>query len=166
MSQQQHITDDSNKVNFQEGIGVDCRIPERWSPEHVAKRLVDAFAILDRCPRVKGPRGPGNAWPSLPSEWGEFQADSGDKPLRHRLPPSCLELTQMDLALEWLRLLRQTDSGMALVTGLWAYNAARGRSIKELCQTKSWALHTFYRKRSKALNFIARYLNQHVTPVF
>jgi hypothetical protein len=167
MRQQREIIVDADKINFQERVYPEDGIPGRWNPEHVARRLVDAFAALDRCPRVRGPRGPGNTWPlSVPGEWLEGEPDPADTLRHRRLAPTGIELARMDAALDWLRLLRQIDSGMALVTGLWAYNAARGRSIKDLCRRKSWALHTFYRKRTKALATIARYLDEHGTPVF
>jgi hypothetical protein len=167
MSQQQEYAIDADKINFVEGSGAEDRIPESWNSEHVARRLVDAFSALDRCPRVRGPRTPGNAWPlAMPGEWLDGEPAPDDRPRQRRLAPTGIELARMDAALDWLLLLRQTDSGMALVVGLWAYNAARGRSIKELCRRKSWALHTFYRKRSKALALIAQYLDKRGTPVF
>jgi hypothetical protein len=86
-------------------------LPEIWDAELVGKRLVQAFATLDRLPRLRGPREPGGHWP---------------------------------------RELRDVNTGMALVTTLWALRSARGRSIKKLCTEKQWAPHTFFRKRAKA----------------
>jgi hypothetical protein len=72
----------------------------------------------------------------------------------------------MEAALEWLRQLRDVDSGMALVTTLWALRSSRGRSIKKLCEEKQWAPHTFFRKRAKALETLAQTLNARGVPVF
>ena len=72
----------------------------------------------------------------------------------------------MEGAFEWLRELRAQDSGMALVTILWALRAARGRSIRALCAEKQWAPHTFFRKRAKALAIVAQALNARGVPVF
>jgi hypothetical protein len=69
--------------------------------------------------------------------------------------PSAAEITHMEMAFEWLSELRVEDSGMALVTTLWALRTARGRSIKKLCAEKKWAPHTFFRKRAKALASLA-----------
>jgi hypothetical protein len=65
--------------------------------------------------------------------------------------PTAVEIQQMEAAFEWLRELRDLDSGMALVTTLWSLRSVRGRSIKKLCEEKQWAPHTFFRKRTKAL---------------
>jgi hypothetical protein len=72
----------------------------------------------------------------------------------------------METAFTWLSELRVEDSGMALVTTLWALRAARGRSIKKLCAEKHWAPHTFFRKRAKALASLAQALNARAVPVF
>jgi hypothetical protein len=81
--------------------------------------------------------------------------------------PTAVEIQRMDAALEWLRELHDLpDSGMALVTTLWALRSARGRSIKKLCAEKQWAPHTFFRKRAKALETLAQILNARGVPVF
>jgi hypothetical protein len=41
--------------------------------------------------------------------------------------PSAAEITHMEMAFEWLSELRVEDSGMALVTTLWALRTARGQ---------------------------------------
>jgi len=150
------------------------RAPARWEPEHVGELLVNAFTILDRLPRVKGPREPGGHWVRHAIEWADqlAQAELPEAELKERaelrnralLCPTGAEIKQMDVVLEWLRSLRDADPGMALVTTLWAFRAARHRSIKALCQERKWAPHTFYRKRAKALAYLAAMLNaQHVS---
>ena len=51
-------------------------LPERWTPDHVGQRLVDAFRTLDRLPRAKGPRQPGNHWPRTSLEWADKLAQA------------------------------------------------------------------------------------------
>ena len=85
---------------------------------------------------------------------------------RTNLRPTSLEIAQMEAAFDWLRELRAVDTGMALVTTLWALRAARRRSVKALCVEKKWAPHTFYRKRSKALTHLAASLNARSVLVF
>jgi hypothetical protein len=80
--------------------------------------------------------------------------------------PTAVEIAHMEAAFEWLRELRLVDTGMALVTTLWALRTARGRSIKALCLEKQWAPHTFFRKRAKALACIAETLNSQGVAVF
>lgn len=151
-------------------------LPAQWEPEHVGKRLVKAFVTLDRLPRLRGPREPGGHWPRHSVEWADQLAqaelDESERKERERagnrtmIRPTSLEIAQMEAAFDWLRELRAADSGMALVTSLWALRAARGRSVKALCAEKKWAPHTFYRKRAKALSHLAAWLNARSVPVF
>jgi hypothetical protein len=158
---------DPNKINFVEGVGLDDDfVPEAWDAEHVGRRLVDAFAVNDRCPRVRGPRGAGNSWiAEIPQEY-KPSADERSKMPSPRVAPTGLELEHMEMAFDWLRLLRQADSALASIAGQWALAIARGQSIKALCQRKSWALRTFHRKRSQALEWIVTRLEQCGIPVF
>lgn len=149
--------------------------PSDWSTDLVGKRLVQAFITLDRLPRLRGPREPGGHWPVTVTEWADrlAQAELGESERRERervsnrvvIRPTAVEITKMETAFEWLRELRLQDSGMALVTTLWALRTARGRSIKALCIEKHWAPHTFFRKRTKALAYLADMLNARGTPV-
>ncbi len=151
-------------------------LPLRWEPEHVGDRLVKAFRTLDRLPRVSGPREPGGHWVKHAIEWADqlAQAELPEDERKERaerqnnalLRPTGAEIKEMDMALEWLRALREVDSGMALITTLWAYRAARHRSIKALCKERHWAPHTFYRKRAKALDYLAVMLNARAVSVF
>jgi len=151
-------------------------VPPQWEPEHVGKRLVKAFITLDRLPRLRGPREPGGHWPRHAIEWADQLAqaelDESERRMREQasnrttIRPTGAEIAQMETAFDWLRELRAEDSGMALVTSLWALRMARGRSVKALCVEKKWAPHTFYRKRAKALNHLANWLNARSVPVF
>ena len=150
--------------------------PERWTPEHVGRRLVDAFRTLDRLPRARGPRQPGNHWPNTRLEWAD-QLAQAELPAAERLErdvlrnalalrPSGREIDRMGRALDWLRDLRAVDPGLALVTHLWALRAARRRSLRALCREKGWAPGTFYKLRARALDHLATTLNVSAVPVF
>ncbi|HUZ90620.1 MAG TPA: hypothetical protein VMU78_01765 [Methylocella sp.] len=151
-------------------------LPLLWEADHVGKKLVQAFATLDRLPRVRGPREPGGHWPRTLTEWADRLAqaelEESERRARERaynrtvIRPLAIEIQRMEAAFEWLRELRDLDSGMALVTTLWALRSARGRSIKKLCAEKQWAPHTFFRKRAKALETLAQILNARGVPVF
>jgi hypothetical protein len=151
-------------------------LPPLWDADLVGKRLVQAFVTLDRLPRLPGPREPSGHWPRTVTEWTDqlAQAELEESERRTRqqaanrtvIRPSAVEITHMETAFEWLSELRVADSGMALVTTLWALRAARGRSIKKLCAEKRWAPHTFFRKRAKALASLAEALNARGVPVF
>jgi hypothetical protein len=141
-----------------------------------AKGLVQAFVTLDRLPRLRGPREPSGNWPRTVTEWADQLAqaelEESERRIRQQaanrtvIRPSAAEITHMETAFEWPGELRVEDSGMALVTTLWALRAARGRSIKKLCAEKQWAPHTFFRKRAKALASLAEALNARGVPVF
>jgi hypothetical protein len=151
-------------------------LPAIWDAALVSKRLVEAFVTLDRMPRLRGPRAPGGHWPRTLTEWADqlAQAELEESERRTRqqvanrtvIRPTAAEITHMETAFEWLSELRVEDSGMALVTTLWALRAARGKSIKKLCAEKHWPPHTFFRKRAKALARLAAVLNARGVPVF
>jgi hypothetical protein len=151
-------------------------LPLLWEADHVGKSLVQAFATLDRLPRLRGPREPGGHWPRTLTEWADRLAQAELEESERReceraynrtvIRPTAVEIQRMDAALEWLRELHDLDSGMARVTTLWALRSARGRSIKKLCAEKHWAPHTFFRKRAKALETLAQILNARGVPVF
>lgn len=150
--------------------------PAHWDAEQVGRAIVKAFATLDRMPRSRGPREPGGHWPRHSVEWTDQLAQAEiEETERHTREaasnrtihrPTSLEIAQMEAAFDWLRELRAIDTGMALVTTLWALRAARRRSIKTLCAEKKWAPHTFYRKRAKALSHLAVWLNARNVLVF
>ncbi len=150
-------------------------VPETWTPEHVGARLVEAMRTLDRLPRVKGPRGAGNHWPSHRVEWADRLAQA-ELPRAERLErearrnaairPSGAEIDRMDRALDWLRELRDLDPGMALVTSLWALRTARRRSVRALCREKGWAPATLYKLRARALDHLAAALDARGAPVW
>lgn len=153
----------------------DAPLPDIWTPDHVALRLIEAFRTLDRLPRVRGPKEPGGHWPRHRVEWADRLAEAelpederqARAAWRNRvgLKPTSRDLDRMDTALDWLRDLRSVDPGMALLTTLWALRAARRRSVRALCREKGWAPHTVYRLRAKPLDLLAARLNARRVPV-
>ena len=151
--------------------------PECWTADRVGECLVEAFRTLDRLPRAKGPRQPGNHWVRTRLEWADqlAQAELPEEERREReaahltalaLRPSGREIDRMETALDWLRDLRAIDPGLALVTSLWALRAARRRSLRALCREKGWAPATFYKLRARALEHLATTLQAAGVPVF
>jgi len=135
-----------------------------WNPEQVGECLIAAYAILDRCPDSHGPRGHGNAWPTVVTDEQAVPEPDGSRV--RCAPPSPRELTHMEAALDWLRILGQEDQVTAQMVSHWALTAARRHSVKILCQRHGWALATFYRKRMNGLAFLATHLNIKAIPVF
>lgn len=158
------------------GTATEVARPPAWTADHVGRMLVKAFMTLDRLPRARGPREPGGHWPGHVIEWADqlARAELDESERRDReharnrmtMRPTAVEIRQMESAFDWLRELRDEDSGMALVTSLWALRSARGRSVKKLIAEKHWAPHTFYRKRAKALELLAARLDAGGVPVF
>lgn len=158
------------------GVATSEARPTAWTADHVGRVLVKAFMTLDKLPRARGPRQPGGHWPSHMVEWADQLAaaelDVSERRDREyalnrvTIRPTAIEIRQMEAAFDWLRELRDEDPGMALVTSLWAVRSARGRSVKRLIAEKKWAPHTFYRKRAKALEFLAARLEARGVPVF
>ena len=150
-------------------------VPLVWEPEYVGRKLVAAFVTLDRLPRTRGPREPGSHWPGHAIEWADqlAQAEIDDAEKRERdmrqnrtiVRPSAADIAGMDAAFDWLRELRKVDPGLALVASLWALYTARHRSIRKLCLTRQWAPYMFYRKRAKALGYLAQWLKDRAVPV-
>lgn len=150
--------------------------PLVWEPEYVGRKLIAAFVTLDRLPRVRGPREPGRHWPHHAIEWADQLAQSELDPAEKRareaqqnriiVRPTAADIAGMDAAFDWLRELRQFDSGLALVATLWALYSARHRSIRKLCVARQWAPYMFYRKRAKALAHLAQWLRERAVSVF
>lgn len=141
-------------------------VPAVWTAEHVGRRLVEAMRTLDRLPRPKGPRAPGNHWPQHRLEWADqlAQSELPEAERRERaaarlselaLRPSGAEIDRMDRALDWLRTLRARDPDLALIATLWAHRMAKGRSLRRLCRERGWTPQTFYNRRTRALGAIA-----------
>lgn len=169
---------DDLKINALERPYVSERedMPLVWDGDYVGTKLVKAFVTLDRLPRLRGPREPGGHWPMHAVEWvdqlARAELDKNERRARDIeqnrtvLLPTSAEIAQMEAAFDWLRELRRVDSGMALVASLWALSTARHRSLRRLCAQKQWAPYTFYRKRAKALTYLADWLNARNVTVF
>ena len=151
-------------------------LPPAWTPEHVGRRLVDAMRTLDRLPRPRGPRAPGNHWPQHRLELADelAQAELPDAERRERagvrlgelaLRPRGRDIDRMDRALEWLRLLRADNPELALIVTLWAHRLARGRSLRALCRERGWTPQTFHARKTRALRAIGAALETRGEPV-
>jgi hypothetical protein len=86
--------------------------PEKWDGLHVSYRFAEAIGTLIKLPLGRfWPQGIHNAWPKYRSEWEDLLAmlDDGGDALRQlqeqrnrvRIPPSSVEISFMDRALDW-----------------------------------------------------------------
>jgi hypothetical protein len=113
--------------------------PEKWDGLHVSYRFAEAIGTLIKLPLGRfWPQGIHNAWPKYRSEWEDLLAmldDGGDalrlmqeQRNRVQIPPSSVEISFMDCALDWpgTYLRGRTD----LVYALNATALARAREIE------------------------------------
>ena len=111
--------------------------------------------------RSRGPREPGGHWPKHAVEWADrlAQAELSEAERRAReaaqnftiLRPTSAEIAEMEAAFDWLRELRAVDSGMALVTSLWALRTARRKSRAPALHRKAMgAAHVLSQARQGA----------------
>jgi hypothetical protein len=114
--------------------------PEKWDGLHVAHRYAEAFSTLIKLPL--GPFGPAEirtAWPKFRSEWedliamldgdGSAMRQMQDQRNRVQIPPSSLEISFMDKALNWPSAYLRGRS-FDLVYALNATALARAREIE------------------------------------
>jgi len=86
-------------------------LPDRWVPEHVGVRIIDAFRTLSMLPGPRGPKSFGTAWPAYQHEWSDLmaQAEAGSIKARQaernrqgsKAQPSFVDVTRMEAALYW-----------------------------------------------------------------
>ena len=160
---------DPNKVNNLEGWDAFLadRVPDTWTPEHVLKRILEAFETLAKLPPDRGPRVPGNSWPQHVYDWADRLAQeelSEREKLQRRQDrnrtrerPTSEDLRRMDIVLGWLSDLAWIDAGLCRAVQRWARLRSTGRSVKGWCGKTGLSFQVFYRQRDKGvLAIIAR----------
>ncbi len=136
-------------------------IPATWTADHLAKRLVEAFATLARLPAERGPRKPGNHWPPHVYEWADrlAQEEQSEKEKARRrrvrnvarITPTGEDIRRMDLMLGWLSDLARSQPDHARILQRWARMRSLGRSISEDCRLNGQSRMTFYRLQVEAI---------------
>jgi hypothetical protein len=160
-------------------------LPETWTPDHLSRRLVDCFATLKRLPRDRGPRQPGNHGPAYvhnaldirgwdnPENVSPAVAALGN-PFEERkrelnadrLPPSKIDIAQMETCNEFLRSYRSRDPAGASVLARWAMAIAFNLSVERQAVALQMSKRSFYSKRVTALKACAAMLNGRGETVF
>jgi hypothetical protein len=151
-------------------------LPSAWTADHVAIRLVDAFTILRKLPKPRGPKSPGNSWPEYAYTfadvvgWSDLPAGERaerDKDLNKVSDrPTSRDLAIMEAAFEWLRWLRTVDDAIARIIALTSHTKASDGSIRALCRAKGWHRATVDRKVDRGLQFIVDHLIETRADVF
>ena len=81
-------------------------LPDEWTPEHVERRLVEAYRTLAALPggRHIKPREFGNSMPLHLVEWEDLlaQAENPDlEAITRRERPTAIQIANMDICLGW-----------------------------------------------------------------
>lgn len=101
------------------------RLPERWTPEHVSDRLVEAFRVLRRLPMVVRPKQYGAMWPEYIHDRGDAfgQTISGTLQERNRAirGTSEDEVSRMHEALAWPMEFLGDRPNLARAVNYWAF---------------------------------------------
>lgn len=89
-------------------------IPTTWTPDHVASRLIEAFRVDRRMPRIERPKSPGSAHPAMEfsreemDEWEAIEIDPS------RFAPRWDEIAAMEEAFAWLLIVRKVGPGCSI----------------------------------------------------
>ena len=145
-------------------------IPPFWTPRHVARRLIEAFQMDARMPRVKTPKRPGGSHPAIVYTREEL-AEHEQEP--QRFPLSLREIAVMETVLDWLLIVRVADEAAYFSLRAWLLferNKRAGgkncRSVVQLCERIGVKRVTFIDRKDKALWLICSRLCELSTPVF
>ena len=151
-------------------------IPETWTPEHVAVRLIEAFAIDRRLPRIERPKSTGSTysvskitaeemaqWGITAEEMAKWEQSEIDP---KRFPPLPADIRVMERAFDWLPFVYESRPSMHFALKIWAIAKAGGRSAKGFCNNNGLPWATFRSRKDAALSLIASRLNEVNEPVW
>src|ERR1700691_937729 len=114
------------RATDQAHAGSDVPTPTEWPPEQVGKFLTDAFRIVHRLPKPRGPRAYGSNWPQIVRDADDLagiSAEDKDELQRlalKRIPPTASQLQKTDKVLVWLDRLRSEKAEQAMMVMYWA----------------------------------------------
>lgn len=123
-----------------------------FTPRDIEDRIEEAALTLRRLPHPpgSGPRGFGSSWPDYVQEqrhaYGYHQATM-------RVVPSARDIERMDVAITWLRLVRDPDDRRIL------WMRAEGRRWRSVMGAVGCSRATAWRRWTAALLTIAKHLN-------
>ena len=141
-----------------EAVGED-ETPTQWTPEHVGKRLTEAFDVLSRYSVRVGPKKYGNGWPAMIHEFSDMvdaQARAlADKERQQAITsrPTSDEVSRMDEALRWSMNYLADLPMPADALMLWAYAKALHRDMDGMLhqrKKRAMALASGMMKRANA----------------
>jgi hypothetical protein len=134
-------------------------IAAEWTPDHVARRMVEAFRVDRRLPRIERPKAPGSAHPTMEfsreeiAEWEPIEIDPS------RFAPTRVEIAAMEAAFAWLLIVRESDPDAQFALKIWALSAASGNSLRRFCRKTGAHRVTLLKRKDRALRVISSELN-------
>jgi len=146
------------------------RAPPQWTPDWVQRRLVEAFSVERRMPGGVKRRAAG-AWPAISYEFSDVVGwtDARDRVLDNwantRESVFSAEISRMEAAHEWLRVILANYEIERTCLAQWAACIAYRRSLRDMLARKRWARATFYRKVAIGSLVIAIELERRGDPV-
>lgn len=150
--------------------GPDAPIPETWTLDHVARRLIEAFRIDRRMPRIERPKAPGSAHPTMEYSREEKEIWETVEIDPKRFAPTPAEIAAMETAFGWLR---QIDFDKADSLRAWsirqtgtAIKRASGNSVRSIASKMGVSHVTLLKRKDRALSSIASRLNAERQPVW
>jgi hypothetical protein len=151
----------------------DGTLPAVWTPSHVSLRLIEAFRIDKRLPRVASPKAPGSAHPQIEytdeerAEWETIPYDPS------RAYPSPAEIATMEECFGWLSALAVLDLNACLALRMWALRMAGGntnrsgvRSLAGTARSLGIAKSTMTERKDRAISLIGSMLCYECAAVF
>lgn len=140
--------------------------PAQWSPEWVQRRLVEAYSIERRLPAVRRKKTAGGSWPAISYEFADVVGwtDARDRVLdgwaQDKSGVFAAELSRMEEAHEWLRVILAQHEIERMCLAHWAACIAYRRSLRRLLEKKRWARTSFYRRLAIGSLVISMELNE------
>lgn len=116
-------------------------IPKRWTAAHVARRMLDAFAIVDAITETPGPRAFGTAWPEMQREFSDLTDERAmanhriafeAAALRARRRPKPFEIDMAEEACAWASSVLPVDSQEIDALQLWLLATSRNLNVQRI----------------------------------
>jgi hypothetical protein len=141
------------------------RTPQRWTPDWVRLRMVEAFRIERRLPNKRGRDPMATLWPPVSPEFsdmvhrGELASEQVlELWANARSPVYAAEIERMEQAFGWLNLFLSRHDLERLCLLHWAKATAWNYPVARVLQARRWAKTSFYKHVSVGSYIIAKSL--------
>jgi len=139
----------------------DAIAPSEWTAEWVQHRMILAYSVERRLPQSRH-RPIASAWPVMKVEFSDLLGradDARDKVFQSweyaGLGVSAEDITRMDEAQDWLRVILAPHPLERQCLSQWAAAVAYRLSLRQLLARRRWARSTFYRHVSAGAFIVA-----------